>query len=82
MFFGRKATATSSERVIHVGMWIGDNKFIHAMGDVHISNMDPNAEDFDEYNYNRYLRTKRVLGEEDENLIQLTQSDLFLDKSN
>ena len=81
LFFGRKATATSSERVIHVGMWIGDNKFIHAMGDVHISNMDPNAEDFDEYNYNRYLRTKRVLGEEDENLIQLTQSDLFLDKA-
>src|SRR5690606_8866023 len=45
LFFGRKATATSPERVIHVGMWIGDNKFIHAMGDVHISNMDPNAED-------------------------------------
>ncbi|HSI70358.1 MAG TPA: SH3 domain-containing protein [Gillisia sp.] len=81
LFFGRKATATSSERVIHVGMWIGDNKFIHAMGDVHISNMDPNAEDFDEYNYNRYLRTKRVLGEEDEKLIQLTQSDLFLDRT-
>jgi gamma-D-glutamyl-L-lysine dipeptidyl-peptidase len=81
LFFGRKATATSPERVIHVGMWIGDNKFIHAMGDVHISNMDPNAEDFDEYNYNRYLRTKRVLGEEDEKLIQLTQSDLFLDRT-
>ncbi|MGM1054738.1 MAG: SH3 domain-containing protein [Bacteroidota bacterium] len=82
LFFGRKATATSSERVIHVGMWIGDNKFIHSMGDVHISNMDPNAEDFDEYNYNRYLRTKRILGEEDEKLIQLTQSDLFWAKSN
>lgn len=81
LFFGRKATATSPERVIHVGMWIGDNKFIHAMGDVHISNMDPNAEDFDEYNYNRYLRTKRVLGQEDEKLIQLTQSDLFLDRN-
>ena len=81
LFFGRKATATSSERVIHVGMWIGDNKFIHAMGDVHISNMDPNAEDFDDYNFNRYLRTKRVLGEEDEKLIQLTQSDLFLDRT-
>lgn len=81
LFFGRKATATSPERVIHVGMWIGDNKFIHAMGDVHISNMDTTAEDFDEYNYNRYLRTKRVLGQEDENLIQLSQSDLFLDKS-
>ena len=82
LFFGRKATATSPERVIHVGMWIGDNKFIHSMGDVHISNMDPTAEDFDEYNYNRYLRTKRILGQEDENLIRLTQSDLFLDRSN
>ena len=81
LFFGRKATDSSPERVIHVGMWIGDNKFIHSMGDVHISNMDPDAEDFDEYNYNRYLRTKRVLGQEDEKLIQLTQSDLFLDKS-
>lgn len=81
LFFGRKATDSSPERVIHVGMWIGDNKFIHSMGDVHISNMDPNAEDFDEYNYNRYLRTKRVLGQEDEKLIQLTQSDLFWEKS-
>lgn len=82
LFFGRKATNSSPERVIHVGMWIGDNKFIHAMGDVHISNMDPAAEDFDQYNYNRYLRTKRILGQEDKNLIQLTQSDLFLDRSN
>src|SRR5690606_39904878 len=40
LFFGRKATETSSERVIHVGMWIGDNKFIHSMGDVHISTLD------------------------------------------
>lgn len=82
LFFGKKATATSPEKVIHVGMWIGGNKFIHAMGDVHISNMDPTAEDFDEYNFNRYLRTKRVLGEEDAKLIQLTQSDLFWEKSN
>ena len=81
LFFGRKATNNTTERVIHVGMWIGDNKFIHSMGDVHISNMDPNAEDFDEYNYNRYLRTKRILGQEDEKLIQLTQSDLFWEKS-
>ena len=80
LFFGRKATADSPERVIHVGMWIGDNKFIHSMGDVHISNFDKNAPDFDEYNYNRYLRTKRILGQEDEKLIQLTESELFMDR--
>ena len=80
LFFGRKATDTTPERVVHVGMWIGDNKFIHSMGDVHVSTMDTTAADFDEYNYNRYLRTKRILGQEDEELIQLAQSDLFMDK--
>ena len=77
LYFGRKATDTTSERIIHVGMWIGDNKFIHSMGEVHISNFDTTATDFDEYNYNRYLRTKRVLGTNDEKIIYLAQSDLF-----
>ena len=80
LFFGRKATETSPERVIHVGMWIGDNKFIHSMGDVHISTFDKNDPEFDEYNYNRYLRTKRILGQEDEKLIQLTESELFMNR--
>lgn len=77
LYFGRKATDSTSERIIHVGMWIGDNKFIHSMGEVHISNMDSAAEDFDEYNYNRYLRSKRVLGRDDKEIIQLAESDLF-----
>ena len=78
LYFGRPATDTTSERIIHVGMWIGDNKFIHSMGEVHISNFDTTATDFDEYNYNRYLRTKRVLGTNDERIIYLAQSDLFM----
>lgn len=78
LYFGRKATDTTSERIIHVGMWIGDNKFIHSMGEVHISTFDTTSADFDEYNYNRYLRTKRVLGTNDEKIIQLSQSDLFM----
>lgn len=77
LFFGRKATATSPERVIHVGMWIGNNQFIHAMGDVHISNMDHAAEDFDQYNFNRYLRTKRVK-DQDEGLIFLTDKEIYM----
>jgi len=77
LFFGRPATDSTSERVIHVGMWIGDNKFIHSMGEVHISNFDKEAEDFDEYNYNRYLRSKRILNKEDKGLIYLKDSDLF-----
>lgn len=77
LFFGRPATDSSSERVVHVGMWIGDNKFIHSMGDVHISTLDSTDSEFDEYNYNRYLRTKRVFNENDEKLLYLKQKDIF-----
>ncbi|MCF4100606.1 C40 family peptidase [Gillisia sp. M10.2A] len=77
LFFGRPATDSTSERVIHVGMWIGDNKFIHSMGNVHISTMDTTAADFDEYNYNRYLRSKRVLNTNDKGLIYLAKKDIF-----
>lgn len=65
LFFGRKAE-DGSEKVIHVGMWIGNDQFIHASGDVHISSMDSLSNHFDGYNYNRYLRTKRILGHEDD----------------
>ncbi len=77
LFFGRPATDSTSERVVHVGMWIGDNQFIHSMGEVHISTFDTTATDFDEYNYNRYLRTKRVLGQESDNITYLRQNDIF-----
>ncbi|MDX1760750.1 MAG: NlpC/P60 family protein [Christiangramia sp.] len=79
LFFGRPATDSTSERVIHVGMWIGDNQFIHSMGDVHVSTMDTTASDFDEFNYNRYLRTKRVFNQEDDQLLYLKQKDIFTD---
>jgi len=81
LFFGRAATDSTAERVVHVGMWIGNKQFIHSSGNVHISSFDKTATDYDEYNYNRYLRTKRILGQQDEKLIQLNQSDLFQEKS-
>jgi hypothetical protein len=62
LFFGRIAE-DKSEKATHVGLWLGNNQFIHASGDVHISSMDSLAENFDEYNFNRYLRTKRIIGE-------------------
>lgn len=65
LFFGRK-TEDGIEKVVHVGMWIGNDQFIHASGDVHISSMDSLSDNFDDYNYNRYLRTKRILGNTDQ----------------
>ncbi|MRI01127.1 SH3 domain-containing protein [Kriegella sp. EG-1] len=79
LFFGRKATDSTAEKVVHVGMWIGNNEFIHSSNMVRISSMDSNADNFDEWNKNRYLRTKRVLKEEGDDLIHLTQRPLFKD---
>ncbi|THD67712.1 glycoside hydrolase [Robertkochia marina] len=61
LFFG-SYREDGSEKVTHVGMWIGDNQFIHSSGDVHISSMDPQADNYDEFNRNRYFRAKRILG--------------------
>jgi gamma-D-glutamyl-L-lysine dipeptidyl-peptidase len=62
LFFGRRASAAGPERVVHVAMWIGDGRFIHASGRVRIDSMDPSAQDYDAYNHGRYLRTMRVPG--------------------
>lgn len=77
LFFGRAATDSTSERVVHVGMWIGNNQFIHSSGNVHISTFDSTSTDFDEANYNRYLRSKRILNIEGKGLIYLKNTDLF-----
>lgn len=61
IFFGRKATADHKERVVHVGMYIGNKRFIHSQGDVRISSFDPADELFDEYNLGRLLFATRVI---------------------
>lgn len=65
LFFGRKATDTTSEKVVHVGMWIGDNQFIHSSEMVRISSVDKDSPNYDAFNVGRYLRTQRLLNEDD-----------------
>jgi len=62
LFFGQPETDSTRERVVHVGMWIGDMQFIHASGDVHVSSFDPASDLYDAYNLQRYLRTMRLAG--------------------
>nr|MUH39562.1 glycoside hydrolase [Zobellia laminariae] len=79
LFFGRKATDSTSEKVVHVGMWIGNNEFIHASEMVRISSMDKNADNYDKHNHDRYLRSKRILKENDDALISLVKNPVFKD---
>lgn len=79
LFFGRSATDSTRERVTHVGMWIGNNEFIHSPGleaHVRISSVDPEAENYDAFNLNRYLRTKRMINSR-KDIIALRDVKLF-----
>lgn len=60
LFFGR-ITPEGQEKVTHVGMWLGDNQFIHSSGLVRIASMDENSPLYDAFNKNRFLRAKRIL---------------------
>jgi len=71
LFFGRKASGSRKERIVHVAMWIGDGKFIHASGDVNIRSMNSNDPSYDEYNYNRYIRSKRLINQNEKKLTYL-----------
>ena len=73
LFFGTKATKDKKQRVVHVGIWLGNNKmeFIHASGNVHISSMDATKSNFDEMNKKRYLGSKRYLGINDAHILDL-----------
>ncbi|WP_405606973.1 NlpC/P60 family protein [Polaribacter sp. Asnod1-A03] len=75
MFFGKKATADKKQRVTHVGIWLGNDKmeFIHSAGNVHLSSMDENEANYDEFNKNRYLGSKRYLGVKDKMIIDLKE---------
>ncbi len=62
LFFGEKATTEKPERIVHVGMWIGEGRFIHSSGMVKIGSFDKDSPQYDAINSNRYIRTKRILG--------------------
>ncbi|PZX56834.1 SH3 domain-containing protein [Algoriphagus ratkowskyi] len=73
LFFGTKGTDEKKERVVHVGMWIGNGEFIHSRGLVRISSFDPENPNYDEYELNRYLRTKRIVNVPSENVLSVSE---------
>ena len=68
MFFGKKATDSTRQRVTHVGIWLdnGQGEFIHASGKVKLGSINPDSDLYDDHNTNRYLGSRRYLGHIDE----------------
>jgi len=77
LFFGEKATADNKERIIHVGLYVGDKTFIHSINNVHTGSFDPESDLYDDYNTKRFLRATRILGAVGTQGISTIQSNPF-----
>lgn len=77
LFFGKTATDSTSEKITHVGMYLGNDKYIHSSQIVRISSLDPSAED---YSGRQPIRARRIIGEVDRpgsGVISLWSSPLY-----
>ncbi len=77
LFFGSQATDSTKERVTHVGIYIGDLRFIHDSGMVKINSLDKSAADFSEFRLTHFIRAKRILNSIDKNGISSIKGNKF-----
>jgi gamma-D-glutamyl-L-lysine dipeptidyl-peptidase len=61
LFFGRPATAEQTERITHVGIYLGEGKMIHASGAVMVESLRRGDPDFSEYRLSSFVRARRML---------------------
>lgn len=61
VFFGSRAADGGKDKVSHVGIYVGNQRFIHSMGDVYVSSLNPKDNLYDAYNKGRLLYANRVL---------------------
>ncbi|MDR0939499.1 MAG: C40 family peptidase [Mediterranea sp.] len=61
LFFGQPADGERKESISHVAFYLGDKRFIHALGDVHVGSLDPADKEYDAQNAGRLLFATRFL---------------------
>jgi gamma-D-glutamyl-L-lysine dipeptidyl-peptidase len=61
VFFGRKATEDSPQRVWHVGLWLGEGLMIHEDGPLKIESLDPNVEPFNKRRYDTFFSARNFI---------------------
>lgn len=77
LYFGRKATANSKERITHVAIYIGDGDYIHASGRVRINSFDKNNPYYNAYRDDSFVRAKRVLNSIGSNGVTTIENNKF-----
>lgn len=73
LFFGR--ISENRPIVTHVALYLGNMKFIHSSGMVKYGSFDPSSVYYDEFNLNRFLFARRIIGSK--NLSYLNPEKLY-----
>jgi len=61
LFFGRDPAWGGPQRIFHVGLYLGDKRFIHSSERVQINSLDPNSPMRDELRIRTLIRARRIL---------------------
>lgn len=77
LFFGSRKTEKRNERITHVGIYIGNYEYIHAAGEVKINSLDVNANNFNKYRLNHFIRAKRIINSVDANGVTSIKNNKF-----
>lgn len=66
IFFGRKGSPTQKQRIVHVGIALGNGRMIHCAGSVNIESLIAGEEDYNAYRAKTFVTAKRIIGLENE----------------
>jgi len=61
IFFGHRAHRGQPQRIVHVGIYLGDKLFIHSSERIRISSLDPDSPLHDDFRIRTLLCARRVL---------------------
>lgn len=61
LFFGERGSDSVEDKIDHVAIYVGNGKYIHSQGYVHVNSLLEADVDYDLYNKKRLLLAKRVI---------------------
>ncbi|MCI1639912.1 MAG: C40 family peptidase [Bacteroidales bacterium] len=75
LFFGKKGTLDTKEKVTHVAIYLGNGKYIHSSEVVRISSLIPGDKDFSRV----FIKARRVLNQEDKGkgIVSILKSPVY-----